>query len=107
MMDYCLIHAGTSVKEAHDRIQRRLALIREHLPDTATAFNWLREHRGMFKGKIHGPIGMMLNIKDARYATMVESILGGIRGQHLRVCVLLLCFIIAMELTLHKIDICM
>lgn len=94
----------TSVKEANDRIQRRLALIREHLPDTAAAYNWLREHRGMFKGKIHGPIGMMLNIKDVRYANMVESILGGIRGQHLRVRVLL-SFQNTMALTLHNTDI--
>lgn len=107
MMDYCLIHVGTSVKEANDRIQRRLALIREHLPDTAAALNWLRENRSMFKGKIHGPIGMNLNIKDTRYANLVESILGGIRGRHLKVCVLLLCFRIAVELTLHKTGICM
>ncbi|CDH54512.1 p-loop containing nucleoside triphosphatehydrolase protein [Lichtheimia corymbifera JMRC:FSU:9682] len=72
------------VKEANDRIQRRLALIREHLPDTAAALNWLRENRSMFKGKIHGPIGMNLNIKDTRYANLVESILGGIRGRHLK-----------------------
>lgn len=62
-----------------------MALIREHHPDTAAAFSWLREHRNLFKGKIHGPVGMMINIKDARYANYVESILGGVRGSHLRV----------------------
>ncbi|CDS10359.1 hypothetical protein LRAMOSA03035 [Lichtheimia ramosa] len=72
------------IKEANDRIHRRLALIREHHPDTAAAFSWLREHRNLFKGKIHGPVGMMLNIKDVRYANYVESILGGVRGSHLR-----------------------
>ncbi|KAI7875309.1 P-loop containing nucleoside triphosphate hydrolase protein [Lichtheimia hyalospora FSU 10163] len=72
------------IKESNDRIHRRLAFIREHHPDTAKAYVWLRENRDMFKGRIHGPIGMMLNIKDARYANLVESVLGGIRGSHLK-----------------------
>lgn len=53
--------------------------------DTYTAYQWLMQNRNMFRGKIHGPILLQLQLKDTRYADIVESVLGGERGSHLRV----------------------
>ncbi|ORY95700.1 P-loop containing nucleoside triphosphate hydrolase protein [Syncephalastrum racemosum] len=71
-------------EEQVDAPRRRLNLMRQKSEDTVKAYRWLNENKHRFKGKIYGPIALNLNLKDQRYANMVESILGGTNGAHLK-----------------------
>lgn len=75
----------TRYEEQVDAPRRRLHLMKERSQDTVTAYRWLGSNKHRFKGKIYGPIALNLNLKDQRYVNMVESILGGTNGAHLRV----------------------
>ncbi|KAG0194751.1 Structural maintenance of chromosomes protein 5 [Apophysomyces sp. BC1034] len=72
------------LREVNNVFKMRLSGMRKFNEDTVKAFQWLQENRGMFKGKIYGPVAMLLNLKDARYADIVESALGGEKGANLR-----------------------
>ncbi|KAF7723238.1 Structural maintenance of chromosomes protein 5 [Apophysomyces ossiformis] len=72
------------LEEHNNAIKMRLIGMRRFNQDTVEAYQWLQKNRSMFKGRIHGPIVMTLNLKDSRYADAVESALGGEKGPHLR-----------------------
>lgn len=74
----------------NDVAKRRLNQLAQKHRDTVKAYEWLRQNRNKFKGKIHGPVVMQINVKDQRYADIVESILSGENGPHLRVSTMLL-----------------
>ncbi|KAI8374537.1 uncharacterized protein BYT42DRAFT_576698 [Radiomyces spectabilis] len=71
-------------KNLMDVMQMRARKLARNNADTYEAWKWLRENRNMFRGRIHGPLLMQLNLKDRRYADAVESALGGEKGSHLR-----------------------
>ncbi|KAI9271589.1 P-loop containing nucleoside triphosphate hydrolase protein [Phascolomyces articulosus] len=48
------------------------------------AYQWLKENRHRFKRKIHGPLVLQIQLKDERYANLVESLLGGRYSTNLR-----------------------
>ncbi|CEJ02429.1 hypothetical protein RMCBS344292_16435 [Rhizopus microsporus] len=65
----------------------RLQHLQQYHPDTFKAYNWLKEHRQEFKGRVYNPILLELNLKDSRYASHIERILGGFRSNMLRTIV--------------------
>lgn len=81
-------------------------LSRQH-EDTYKAYQWLMQNRDKFRGKIHGPILLQLQLKDRRYADIVESVLGGERGSHLRVDIFEGSISISDTLTNFVLDICL
>ncbi|KAI7872034.1 hypothetical protein BDF14DRAFT_1755553 [Spinellus fusiger] len=64
--------------------ERRLRNLRQTHEDTYKGFQWLRANRSMFKGRIYGPIQLAVNVKNEQYASIVETVLGGEKGSHLR-----------------------
>lgn len=65
--------------------QVRLNKLRNKYPHVYQAFNYCRENPDKFVGKVHGPVVLVINVKDVRYASMVEQVLGGAASSHLRV----------------------
>lgn len=66
--------------------KQRLEKLREKDLDTYKAVQWLEKNRDRFTGNVYEPILLELNVRDSRYASAVESVLGGINGPHLKVC---------------------
>ncbi|KAI8088924.1 uncharacterized protein BX664DRAFT_123673 [Halteromyces radiatus] len=66
-------------------IQRvRLDTLQRQHSDTYKAYMWYKDNKTLFKGKIHGPIQLCLNLKNKHYANQVETALGGRDSAHLR-----------------------
>ncbi|ORZ12799.1 P-loop containing nucleoside triphosphate hydrolase protein [Absidia repens] len=74
----------SELNELKDIRRIRLENLKRHQIDTYKAFSWYKENSTLFKGKIHGPIQLAVNLKDKRYADQVESALGGVSSSHLR-----------------------
>ncbi|CAO3590457.1 unnamed protein product [Absidia cylindrospora] len=74
----------SELNELKDIRRIRLENLKRHQIDTYKAFSWYKENSTIFKGKIHGPIQLSVNLKDKRYADQVESALGGVSSSHLR-----------------------
>ncbi|KAI9477764.1 MAG: hypothetical protein EXX96DRAFT_225498 [Benjaminiella poitrasii] len=72
------------MKELENVLARRLTRLKRFYPDTVKAYNWLKENRNQFEGKIYDPIVLLLNLKDPRYAAMIENAMGGTRSDLLR-----------------------
>ncbi|KAI7902560.1 uncharacterized protein BX663DRAFT_435036, partial [Cokeromyces recurvatus] len=72
------------MKELESVMARRLKRLENNYPDTVKAYKWLKENKDKFEGKIYGPIVLLLNLKDPRYAAIVENALGGARSDLLR-----------------------
>ncbi|KAI8138054.1 hypothetical protein BJV82DRAFT_632418 [Fennellomyces sp. T-0311] len=64
--------------------RRRCETLRKWQADTVAAYTWLKNNREKFSGRIHGPIVLQIDLKDQRYADLVETILGGRHSNHLR-----------------------
>lgn len=62
----------------------RLNKLRNRYPHVYQAFQYCKENPDKFTGKVHGPVVMSINVKDGRYASMVEQVLGGAASSHLR-----------------------
>ncbi|KAG2201411.1 hypothetical protein INT47_001460 [Mucor saturninus] len=62
----------------------RLNKIRGRYPHVFEAHKYCKENPDKFIGRIHGPVVLSINVKDARYASMVEQVLGGSASSHLR-----------------------
>ncbi|KAL0079344.1 hypothetical protein J3Q64DRAFT_1682602 [Phycomyces blakesleeanus] len=58
--------------------------LRRSHEDTFKAAEWLKSNKNMFRGKIYGPIQICVNVKDQKYASIVEAALGGENGSHLK-----------------------
>ena len=54
---------------------KRLQLLREKSSDTYKAVQWLRGNHEKFSGKVHEPILLNINVKDASYAKYLESVI--------------------------------
>jgi hypothetical protein len=67
----------------------RMNKIKSRWPDVYKAYQFCRENRDKFIGRIHGPIALQINVKDIRYSSMIEQILGGSKSTHFRVKCLL------------------
>jgi len=65
--------------------KQRLEKLREKDLDTYKAVQWLEKNRDRFTGNVYEPILLELNVRDSRYASAIESVLGGINGPHLKV----------------------
>lgn len=63
----------------------RLNKLRSRFPDVITAYEFCKNNPDKFIGRIHGPVALVVNVKDVRYASMIEQILGGSGSSHLRV----------------------
>lgn len=63
----------------------RLNKLKSRYPHVVQAYNYCRENADKFVGRVHGPVVMAINVKDIRYASMVEQVLGGPGSSHLRV----------------------
>ncbi|KAI9016538.1 hypothetical protein CLU79DRAFT_763165 [Phycomyces nitens] len=64
--------------------KRRMVNLKRSHQDTFTAAQWLKANKSMFHGKVYGPIQMCINVKDQKYASIVEAALGGENGSHLK-----------------------
>ncbi|KAI9286759.1 P-loop containing nucleoside triphosphate hydrolase protein [Umbelopsis sp. AD052] len=64
--------------------KQRLEKLREKDLDTYKAVQWLEKNRERFTGNVYEPILLELNVRDSRYASAIESVLGGINGPHLK-----------------------
>lgn len=63
----------------------RLNKLKSRFPDVITAYEFCKNNPDKFISRIHGPVALVVNVKDVRYASMVEQILGGAGSSHLRV----------------------
>ena len=54
---------------------KRLQLLRERSSDTYKAVQWLRGNHEKFSGKVHEPILLNINVKDASYAKYLENVI--------------------------------
>ncbi|KAI9318383.1 hypothetical protein BX666DRAFT_1876613 [Dichotomocladium elegans] len=77
-------HKSEEIKAANDILKRRFERLARNHEDTVVAQKWLHQNRDMFEGRVYGPIVLHINLKDQRYANLVEAMLGGARGPHLR-----------------------
>ncbi|KAL9554740.1 hypothetical protein MBANPS3_002683 [Mucor bainieri] len=64
--------------------QARLKTLIGFYPDIGRAYDWYRENKDKFRGRVYEPAVLLLNLKDPRYAGQVEYALGGSRSGHLR-----------------------
>ncbi|KAI8098336.1 P-loop containing nucleoside triphosphate hydrolase protein [Gilbertella persicaria] len=62
----------------------RLTKLKHEFPDTIAAYEWLRQNKDQFAGRVYEPLVLHLNLKDDRYADLVESALGGPRNSYFR-----------------------
>ncbi|GAA5809321.1 hypothetical protein MFLAVUS_002728 [Mucor flavus] len=79
-------HANTysRLQEMDNARHIRLNKLKSRFPDVITAYEFCKNNPDKFIGKIHGPVALVVNVKDVRYASMVEQILGGAGSSHLR-----------------------
>jgi len=54
----------------------KLLILQQENPDAYNGVLWLREHKNEFKGAVHEPIMLCLNMKDKDYAKYVELHIG-------------------------------
>jgi tRNA(Phe) wybutosine-synthesizing methylase Tyw3 len=62
----------------------RLNKLNREYPDTVKAYRWLKENKNTFSGRVYEPVLYHLNLKDSKYADLVENALGGARSSHFR-----------------------
>ncbi|KAI8390360.1 hypothetical protein BD560DRAFT_6931 [Blakeslea trispora] len=72
-------------QQLDDVTRQRLNKLKRDYPDTVTAFEWLRNNKQRFSGRIYEPLILYLNLKDDKYADLVENALGGPRSSVYRV----------------------
>lgn len=65
--------------------QARLKKLVDAYPDVRKGYEWLKENRDKFRGRVYEPAVLLLNLKDSRYAGQVEFAMGGRKSTHLRV----------------------
>lgn len=63
----------------------RVKKLKSRYPDVFEAYQFCRNNADKFVGRIHGPVVLSVNVKDVRYAAMIEQVLGGAASAHLRV----------------------
>ncbi|KAG0767977.1 hypothetical protein G6F57_000086 [Rhizopus arrhizus] len=62
----------------------RLQQLQRFHPDTVKAFEWLKQNRDKFSGRVYNPVLLEINLKDSRYASHIEQVLGGHRSNTFR-----------------------
>lgn len=90
-----LANLSESLQDLQDVRTQRLEKLREKDPDTYKAVQWLESNRSRFRGSVYDPILLEMNLKDPRYASAIETILGGVQGPHLKVILVVSSHIIA------------
>lgn len=63
----------------------RMNKIKQRYPDVVEAYLFCKNNRDKFRGRIHGPIALAINVKDNQYNALVEQFLGGSKSGTLRV----------------------
>ncbi|KAI8988303.1 P-loop containing nucleoside triphosphate hydrolase protein [Mycotypha africana] len=58
----------------------RLRKLQRDYPDTVKLHEYIDENKDQFEGRVYGPVVLMMNLKDARYAALVEQAMGGPRS---------------------------
>lgn len=81
-------YALSRLQDLQNVRKQRLEKLKEKDLDTFKAVQWLEENRDRFTGPVYEPMLLEINIKDPRYASAIESILGGAQGPHLKVALL-------------------
>jgi chromosome segregation ATPase len=81
-------YALSRLQDLQNVRKQRLEKLKEKDLDTFKAVQWLEENRDKFMGPVYEPMLLEINIKDPRYASAIESILGGAQGPHLKVALL-------------------
>ncbi|KAI8377088.1 hypothetical protein EDC96DRAFT_251133 [Choanephora cucurbitarum] len=72
-------------QQLDDVAKQRLNKLKRDYPDTVAAFDWLRNNKQRFSGRVYEPLVLHLNLKDDKYADIVENALGGPRSSLYRV----------------------
>lgn len=73
------------MKQLENTKGSRLRMLSQYDPDTAKAYRWLLNNKDIFVGRVYGPVALLLDIKDPKYASQVEYALGGIHSSNLKV----------------------
>jgi uncharacterized protein (DUF2461 family) len=76
----------------NNTMKQRMHRIKQQYPHVEVAYHWLRENRDKFRGRVYGPLALDINVKDTRYASMIESVFGGMKGSIFRVRIFLSVF---------------
>lgn len=63
----------------------RINKMKQRYSDVMTAHTFCKNNASKFKGKIHGPVALAINVKDNRYNALVEHSFGGARSSVFRV----------------------
>lgn len=66
-------------------IKQRVSMIQRDYPQVAQAYTWIRHNQDKFRGRVYGPLALEINVKDTRYASMIEQALGGGKSSVFRV----------------------
>ena len=66
-------------------MKMRMNKLSTNFPEVYTAYQYCRQNPDKFKGKIHGPVAIAINVKDPRYNDMIENAMGGAKSQTLKV----------------------
>lgn len=61
------------MKSVNDIMKMKEEKLRARFRDTYTALMWLRKNQGLFKGNVHEPMMLVINVRESRYAKYVES----------------------------------
>ncbi|XP_035247497.1 structural maintenance of chromosomes protein 5 isoform X2 [Anguilla anguilla] len=56
-----------------DMMKRKEETLRGRFRDTYDALLWLRRNRQLFRGNVHEPMMLVINVKDPRHAKYIES----------------------------------
>ncbi|CAO3651727.1 unnamed protein product [Mucor fragilis] len=74
----------TEMRKLENVKQARLKKLVDAYPDVRKGYEWLKENRDKFRGRVYEPAVLLLNLKDSRYAGQVEFAMGGRKSTHLR-----------------------
>ncbi|XP_055065038.2 structural maintenance of chromosomes protein 5 [Misgurnus anguillicaudatus] len=61
------------MKSVNDIMKMKEEKLRARFRDTYTALMWLRRNQRLFKGNVHEPMMLVINVRESRYAKYVES----------------------------------
>ncbi|XP_072306194.1 structural maintenance of chromosomes protein 5 [Eucyclogobius newberryi] len=61
------------LKDMNNMMNAKEEKLRNRHKDTFAALLWFREHKEMFKGHVHEPMMLVINVRDPRFAKYVEA----------------------------------
>ncbi|KAM6982879.1 structural maintenance of chromosomes protein 5 [Tautogolabrus adspersus] len=74
--DHCIAEGRMlekKLKDMNNMMNAKEEKLRGRHRDTHTALQWLRQNKHLFRGNVHEPMMLVINVKDHRFAKYVET----------------------------------